>query len=58
MAGPTTRGNPCGEKDRVSNRWIKNWMREYGVSLRYPNKRFQIKQADREERVFQYLKNI
>ena len=33
-------------------------MREYGVSLRHPNKRFQIKQADREERVFEYLKNI
>ena len=38
------------------NRWIKNWMREYGVSLRDPNKRFQTKQADREERVFEYLK--
>ena len=33
-------------------------MREYGVSLRHPNKRFQIKQADREERVFEYLKDI
>ena len=33
-------------------------MREYGVSLRHPNKRFQIKQADREEHVFEYLKNI
>ena len=33
-------------------------MKEYGVSLRHPNKRFQIKQADREERVFEYLKNI
>ena len=40
------------------NRWIKNWMSEYGVSLRHPNKRFQIKQADTEERVFEYLKNI
>ena len=33
-------------------------MRDCGVSLRHPNKRFQIKQADREERVFEYLKNI
>ena len=33
-------------------------MKEYGVSLRHPNKRFQIKQVDREERVFEYLKNI
>ena len=33
-------------------------MSECGVSLRHPNKRFQIKQADREERVADYLKNI
>ena len=33
-------------------------MREYGVSLRHPNKRFQIKQANREEGVFEHLKNI
>ena len=31
-------------------------MNEYGVSL--SNKRFQIKQADREERITEYLKNI
>ena len=28
------------------------------MSLRQPDKRFQIKQADREERVLEYLKNI
>ena len=33
-------------------------MSEYGVSLRHPNKRFQINQTDREERVADYLKNI
>lgn len=31
------------------NSWIQNWMSEHGVSLRRPNKRFQI---------FEYLKNI
>ena len=48
------------EEKRIvfSNSWIRNWMKEYGVSLRHPNKRFQIKQVDREERVFEYLKNI
>lgn len=49
---------PVEKRIVFSNRWIKNWMKEYGVSLRHPNKRFQIKQADREERVFDYLKNI
>ena len=33
-------------------------MVEHGVSLRHPNKRFQIMQADHEERIFEYLKNI
>ena len=33
-------------------------MKEYGVSLCHPNKRFQIKQSDREERVYEYLKNV
>ena len=28
------------------------------MSLRHPDKRFQIKQADREESVLEYLKNI
>ena len=32
-------------------------MKEYGVSLRHPNKRFQIKQSDREE-IYVYLKNV
>jgi len=33
-------------------------MREYNVSLRKPNKRFQIKQEDRKERIFEYIKNV
>ena len=41
-----------------SNPRIKNWMREYNVSLRRPNKRFQIKQEDRKERISEYIKNI
>ena len=41
-----------------SNKWIREWMQKYNVSLCKPNKRFQIKQADREEHIFEYLKNI
>ena len=41
-----------------SNRWIQNWVSEHGVTLRHLNKRFQVKQADREERTFMCLKNI
>ena len=41
-----------------SKKWIKGWMTEYKVSLRKPNKCFQIKQSDREERVYEYIKNV
>ena len=33
-------------------------MKEYEVSSRHPNKRFQIKQSDREEGIYEYLKNV
>ena len=46
------------KKIAISNRWIQNWMSEYGVSLRHSNKRFQIKQTDREESGADYLKSI
>ena len=47
---------PEEKKIVFSNKWIRGRMQEYNVSLRKPNKRFQIKQAEREERIFQYLK--
>ena len=43
---------PEDEKITFSNYWIHNWMSEHGVSLRHPNKRFQIMQADHKERKF------
>ena len=49
---------PEEKKIVFSNKWVRGWMQEYSVSLRKPNKRFQIKQTDREERIFEYLKNI
>ena len=50
---------PDPEKQlKFSNHWLRDWMKEYGVSLRKPNKRFAVSQMDREERVFEYLANI
>ena len=43
---------------KFSNPWIRDWMKEYGVSLRKPNKRFAIKQDDRVLRILEYLKNV
>ena len=41
-----------------SNKWIKHWMQEYNVSVRKPNNRYQIKQEDRKERIYEYIKNV
>ena len=49
---------PDDKKIVFFNRWIKNWMKEYVVSFRHPNKRFQIKQSDKEEKVYECLKNV
>eukprot|EP00794_Sanderia_malayensis_P013649 gene13649-15078_t len=49
---------PEGKKIVFSNNWIKWWMKEYGVSLRKPNKRFQIKQEDIIERIKEYILNV
>ena len=48
---------PGEKKISLSNRWLKTWMREYEVSFRQPNIRFQTKQADREKLIFENLKN-
>ena len=39
---------PEEKKIVFSNKWVRGWMQEYNVSLRKPNKRFQIRQADNE----------
>ena len=49
---------PEEKKIVYSNKQIRRWIQEYNIGLRKPNKRFQIKQADREKRIFEYLKNI
>ena len=49
---------PEEKKIVFSNLWIRGWMQEYDLSLCKPNKKFQIKQADREECIFEYLKNV
>ena len=49
---------PEEKKIVFSNKWIRGLMQEYNLSLRTPNKRFQIKQADREERIFGSLEII
>ena len=46
------------EQLKFSKHWIQDWMREYEVSLRKPNKRFAIKYEDRVIRIEDYLQNI
>ena len=49
---------PEEKKIVFSNKWIRGWVKEYNVSLMKPIKKFQIKQADREECIFEYIKII
>ena len=41
---------------QFSNRWIHDWMEDYSVSLKKPNKRFSISQEDHIERLIEYEK--
>lgn len=45
-------------KIRFSDHWLSDWCKEYGVSLNKPNKRFALSQADRKERIIEFLKNV
>ena len=54
------RDNPTleSEKLKFGNQWIKIRQKEYGVSLRKPNKCYSIKKEDLVERLQDYLKNV
>ena len=54
------RDNPTPESEKLKfrNQWIEMWQKEYGVSLRKPNKRYSIKKEDLVERLQDYLKNV
>ena len=54
------RDNPTPESEKLKfgNQWIKIRQKEYGVSLRKPNKRYSIKKEDLVERLQDYLKNV
>ena len=51
---------PVPEQDKLkfSKQWIQDWVKEYNVSLRKPNKKYAIKKEDRIIRIKDYLKNI
>ena len=51
---------PVREQDQLkfSKHWIQDWMKEYKVSLRKPNKKYAIKKEDWIIRIKDYLKNI
>ena len=48
---------PENEKLKFSNKWIKSWENQYGVSLRRPNKRYSIKKG-LLIRLRDYLQNL
>ena len=49
---------PEQDKLKFSKHWIQDWMKEYNVSLRKPNKKYANKEEDQIIRIKDYLKNI
>ena len=46
------------EKLSFSSRWLKDWCKEYQISIKKPNKRFSITASARKKRITDFLKNI
>ena len=46
------------EKLSFSNRWLKDWCKEYQISIKKPNKRIFITASARKKRITNFLKNI
>ena len=46
------------EKLSFSNRWLKDWFKEYQISIKKPNERFFITASTRKKIITDFLKNI
>ena len=46
------------EKLTLSNRWLKDWYKEYHISKKKPNKRILINASARKKRIMDFLKII
>ena len=46
------------QKLSFSNRWLKDWCKEYQISIKKPNKRSFITASARKKRITDFLKNI
>ena len=49
---------PVQDQLKFSNHWIQDWMKQYNVSLRKPNKKYTIKKEDRIIQIKGYLKTF
>ena len=49
---------PKNDRLKFGRHWVRDWCKEYSVSLRKPNKRFAIGKEDRIERIEDYIKNV
>ena len=43
---------------KFSKSWVRDWKKNYRVSLRKPNKRYALKNSVRKDRILEFLKNI
>ena len=43
---------------KFTDEWVDGWCKEYGISLKHPNKRFSIAQDICKDIIIQFLKNV
>ena len=43
---------------KIQRQWLRDWCKDYKISLRHPNKRFSISQENRKRRIIQFLQNV
>ena len=51
-------GKEAPEKIKFSNRWLKTWSKQFGISLKKPNKRYALSFDERKTRIIEMIKNV
>ena len=51
-------GKEAPSKIKFSNRWLKTWCKQFGISLKNPNKRYAYSYDERKIRIIEMIKNV
>lgn len=51
-------GRDAPSEVKFSNRWLKTWCKQFGISLKKPNKRYALSYDERKIRIIDMVKNV